>query len=119
METVIVDNAKVLPKGQITIPKNFREALGVDVGDRVTLIKRADEVVMMNAAVYAMKVLQEGMKGEFEKAGVMNDDDVVDLGVKVGDALAAIGRRLELTNHDFEVFERTCNDTPAEPISFE
>ena len=135
METVIVDNAKVLPKGQITIPKDFREALGVDVGDRVTLIKRADEVVMINAAVYAMKVLQEGMKGEFEKAGIMNDDDVVDLvrevrgtlnramksesGVKVGDALATIGRRLELTNHDFEVFERTCNDTPAEPISFE
>jgi bifunctional DNA-binding transcriptional regulator/antitoxin component of YhaV-PrlF toxin-antitoxin module len=24
METIIIDNAKVLPKGQITIPKDFR-----------------------------------------------------------------------------------------------
>ena len=79
MEAVIVDNAKVMAKGQITIPKDFRDALGIDVGDRVTLIKRANEVVMMNAAVYAMKVLQEGMKGEAEKAGIYSDDDVVNL----------------------------------------
>jgi AbrB family looped-hinge helix DNA binding protein len=79
METIIVDNAKVLPKGQITIPKDFRNALGINVGDRVTLIKRADEVVMMNSAVYAMKVLQEGMKGEAEKAGLYSDEDVVNL----------------------------------------
>ena len=79
MEAVIVDNAKVMAKGQITIPKDFRDALGVDVGDRVTLIKRAGEVVMMNAAIYAMKVLQEGMKGEAEKAGLYSDDDVVNM----------------------------------------
>ena len=83
MEPVIVDNAKVMAKGQITIPKDFRDALGVDVGDRVTLIKRADEVVMMNAAVYAMKVLQEGMKGEAEKAGIYSDEDVVNLIMKM------------------------------------
>ena len=79
MEAVIVDNAKVMAKGQITIPKDFRDALGVGIGDRVTLIKRADEVVMMNAAVYAMKILQEGMKGEAEKAGLYSDDDVVNM----------------------------------------
>ena len=79
MEAVIVDNAKVMSKGQITIPKDFRDALGVNVGDKITLIKRANEVVMMNAAVYAIKVLQDGMKGEFEKAGIMNDDDVMDI----------------------------------------
>ena len=79
MEAVIVDNAKVSSKGQITIPKDFRDALGVGIGDRVTLIKRADEVVMMNAAVYAMKVLQEGMKDEAEKAGLYSDADVVTL----------------------------------------
>ena len=79
MEAVIVDNAKVMSKGQITIPKDFRDALGVGVGDRVTLIKRADEVVMMNAAVYAMKILQKGMEGEAEKSGLYSDADVVNL----------------------------------------
>ena len=76
VETVIVDNAKVMSKGQITIPKDFREALGIGVGDRVTLIKRADEVVMMNAAVYAMKMLQTAMEGEAEKAGIKSDEDI-------------------------------------------
>ena len=78
MDAFLIDNAKVMAKGQITIPKDFRDALGVDVGDRVTLIKRSDEIVMVNAAVYAMKILQEEMKGEFEKAGLSSEQDAVD-----------------------------------------
>jgi AbrB family looped-hinge helix DNA binding protein len=65
-------------KGQITLPKDIREILGVGTGDRVTLICRDNQVIMMNAAVYAMNMLQEGMKGEFEKAGLRTDDDVMD-----------------------------------------
>jgi hypothetical protein len=34
---------------------------------------------MMNAAVYAMNMLQNGMNGEFEKAGINSDEDVMDL----------------------------------------
>ena len=79
MDTLLVNNAKVMAKGQITIPKDFRMALGVNKGDRVTLIKRDDEVVMMNTSVYAMKFLQEGMKGEFEKAGITSEQDVLDI----------------------------------------
>ena len=33
-----VDNAKVMSKGQITIPKDVREVLGVTRGDRVSFI---------------------------------------------------------------------------------
>ena len=76
METVLVDNAKVMAKGQITLPKDIRDALGVQTGDRVTLIRKEDQVIMMNAAVYAMKMLQTAMKGEAEKAGIKSDDDV-------------------------------------------
>ena len=35
---VFMDNAKVMAKGQITIPKDVRDALGVSSGDRVTFI---------------------------------------------------------------------------------
>jgi AbrB family looped-hinge helix DNA binding protein len=35
MENVLVDNAKVMAKGQITLPKDIRHALGVETGDRV------------------------------------------------------------------------------------
>ena len=58
MANMIVDNAKVMSKGQITLPKEIREQLGIGTGDRVTLICEGDQVVMMNAAVYAMKMLQ-------------------------------------------------------------
>ena len=61
MENLIVDNAKVMPKGQIMLPKEIRNKLGLSTGDRVTLICEGDQVVMMNAAVYAMKMLQKGM----------------------------------------------------------
>ena len=77
MGNITVDNAKVMAKGQITLPKDIREALGVGTGDRVTLIRRADQVIMMNTAVYAMKMLQEGLKGEFEKADLHDDEDVL------------------------------------------
>jgi AbrB family looped-hinge helix DNA binding protein len=77
MENIIVDSAKVMAKGQITLPKDIREALGVETGDRVTLILRDNQVIIMNAAVYAMQTLQEGMKGEFEKAGLKDDTEVM------------------------------------------
>ena len=79
MENILVDNAKVMAKGQITLPKDIREALGVQTGDRVTLIRRDDQVIMMNSAVYAMKMLQTAMQGEAEKVGLLSDDDVVNM----------------------------------------
>ena len=39
--------------------------------------------------------------------------------VRMGDALAAIGRKVGLTNEDFAVFERVRDKTPAEPLSFD
>ena len=39
--------------------------------------------------------------------------------VRVGDALAAIGRKLGLTNDDFAVFENVRDKTPAKPLSFD
>jgi plasmid stability protein len=39
--------------------------------------------------------------------------------VRVGEALAAIGRRIGLTNEDFAVFERVRDKTPAKPLNFD
>jgi AbrB family looped-hinge helix DNA binding protein len=83
MQNIIVDNAKVMPKGQITLPKDIREALRIDTGDRVTLICENDRVVMMNSAIYAMKVLQREMAGEADKAGLKSDEDVIDMLMKM------------------------------------
>jgi plasmid stability protein len=37
----------------------------------------------------------------------------------MGEALAALGRKIGLTNTDFEVFDRVRDSTPAEPPGFE
>lgn len=71
-----VDNAKVMAKGQITIPKDVREALGVSSGDRVTFIVEGNSVRVVNSAVYAMQVLQQQMAGEAERTGLTSDEDV-------------------------------------------
>ncbi|MCD8256942.1 MAG: AbrB/MazE/SpoVT family DNA-binding domain-containing protein [Oscillospiraceae bacterium] len=77
MMNTFVDNAKVMAKGQITIPKDVRDALGVSSGDRVTFVVEGNTVRMVNSAVYAMQLLQMQMQGEAERSGLNTEDDVI------------------------------------------
>ncbi len=74
-----IDNAKVMSKGQITIPKDIRDILGVSAGDRVTFVVENDSVRIINSAVYAMQVFQKQMAGEAEAAGLQSEDDIMAL----------------------------------------
>jgi AbrB family looped-hinge helix DNA binding protein len=65
-----------MAKGQVTLPKEIRERLSVESGDRVVLIWEGDHVAMMNPALYAMRMLQHDMVGQAEQAGFRDDDDV-------------------------------------------
>ena len=77
--TAFIDSAKVMAKGQVTIPKDVRKTLGISNGDRISFIVEGNTVRIVNSAVYAMQVLQQEMKGEARKAGLANDDDIVNL----------------------------------------
>lgn len=79
LANTFVDNAKVMAKGQVTIPKDIREVLGVASGDRITFIVEGNTVRIVNSAVYAMQVLQREMAGEAERTGLTSDDDVMAL----------------------------------------
>ena len=79
LPNAFVDNAKVMAKGQVTIPKDVREVLGVSSGDRITFIVEGGTVRIVNSAVYAMQMLQEEMAGEAEASGLISDDDVMAL----------------------------------------
>lgn len=74
-----VDNAKVMSKGQVTIPKDVRTALGVTSGDRISFIVEGNTVRIVNSAVYAMQLLQNELQGEAEHTGLTSDDDVMAL----------------------------------------
>ena len=72
---VVLESAKVMSKGQVTIPKDIREKMKINEGDQVVFVYDNEKVVMMNAAIYAMKLMQEVMNGEAEKQGI-NEEDV-------------------------------------------
>lgn len=74
-----IDSAKVMSKGQITIPKDIREILGVSKGDRVTFVVENGNVRLINSAVYAMQMLQAQMTGEAAKEELTSEDAVMDL----------------------------------------
>ncbi len=79
MKQQFVDNAKVMAKGQVTIPKDVRAALGIGTGDRVTFIVDGSSVRIINSALFAMEILQTQMAGEAQKAGLQDDEDVMAL----------------------------------------
>lgn len=58
---VLINDARVISKGQVTIPKNIRAALGVSTGDRVTFIVENGSVRVINSAICAMQKFQEQM----------------------------------------------------------
>ena len=78
-ETVFADSAKVMAKGQVTIPKGIREVLGLGVGDRVVFVVDNGGVRLVNSAIYAMTVLLDRMTGEAAKVGLDSEDAVNDL----------------------------------------
>lgn len=79
LANAFIDNAKVMAKGQVTIPKAVREVLGVTSGDRISFIVENGTVRIVNSAVYAMQMFQNEMAGEMETSGLTSDDDVMAL----------------------------------------
>ena len=71
-----IDGAKLMAKGQITIPPQIRELLGLNIGDRVAFLVNDGTVTIANSAVCALKLLQNDMAGEAEKAGIFDENDV-------------------------------------------
>lgn len=74
-----IDNAKVMSKGQVTIPKDVREILGISSGDRITFVVENGNVRLINSAVYAIQLLQAQMANEAENTGLTSDEAIMDL----------------------------------------
>ena len=79
LANAFVDNAKVMAKGQVTIPKDVREVLGVASGDRISFIVEGSTVRVVNSAIYAMQTLQREMEGEADRSGLTSDNNIMAL----------------------------------------
>ena len=75
-EVAFANDARVMAKGQVTIPKNIRNILGINTGDRVTFVVNGNEVKVVNSAIYALQRFQEQMKGKGEAVGLYTDEDI-------------------------------------------
>jgi len=66
-----------------------------------------------------VQAAQHGHSTEAEVREILTMAVKPEARVRVGDSLAALGRRIGLTNEDFDVFDRVKDKTPAEPLRFE
>ena len=71
--------AKITTRGQITIPVEIRKKLGVRDGDKVVFVEENGRIIMENAGLLALREAQEAFKGEAERIGINNEQDVVNL----------------------------------------
>ncbi len=75
----IMDLAKVMSKGQVTIPINIRKKLNLKEGDKVVFIEKDGNMIIANSAMIALKKIQESFEGEADRLGIETEDDVVNL----------------------------------------
>ena len=66
-----------------------------------------------------VRAAQHGHSTEAEVREILASAVKPETRIRLGDALAALGRKIGLTNEDFQVFDRVRNKTPAEPLKFE
>lgn len=74
-----IEQAKVMSKGQVTIPQEIRDLLGLEVGDRVSFIVNGDKVVIENSSVCALKLLQDEFEKEAHNLGVYEEDELLNV----------------------------------------
>jgi plasmid stability protein len=66
-----------------------------------------------------VRAAQHGRSTEAEVRAILAAAVKPETRVRLGDALAALGRETGLTNADWDAFDQVRDRTPAEPPSFE
>ena len=57
----------------------YEKKLGIKNGDKVLFIEDAGRIYMMNSSMEALREAQMAFKGEAERLGLKNDDDVMEM----------------------------------------
>jgi AbrB family looped-hinge helix DNA binding protein len=74
-----MDLAKVMSKGQVTIPISVRRKLNLKEGDKLLFMEKDGNIVIANSAMVAIQNVQNAFEGEAERLGLETEQDVVDL----------------------------------------
>ncbi len=71
--------AKITSKGQVTIPIEIRRKLGLKTGDKILFVEKEGNICILNPSLDALYKAQASFKGEAERIGVKNEEDVVSM----------------------------------------
>lgn len=71
--------AKVMAKGQVTIPISIRKKLNIKEGDKIVFIEKDGNMIIANSAMMALQKVEDAFDGEAERLGLETEQDVVDL----------------------------------------
>lgn len=93
----------------------------------MNVFRRGDSMAMLTVRnlpddvhrALRVRAAQHGHSTEAEVREILAMAVKPEARVRVGDALSALGRKIGLTNEDFEVFDRVKDKMPAEPLRFE
>ncbi len=76
----MIEVTKISSKGQVTIPIEFRKLLNLTEGSKVAFVSDEDgRILVVNSSYLALKTAQSAFKGEAEKLGLKNENDVLEL----------------------------------------
>ena len=71
--------AKVDRRGQITIPIEIRKKLHIKEGDEVVFLEENGRIILENSTLLALREVQDAFKGEDERLGLKDEQDVINL----------------------------------------
>lgn len=72
--------AKVSGNGQITVPIEIRQLLGLKSGDKILFFQKQNgEIVISNASSQAIRKAQAAFSGAAEFMGISDEDDIQSL----------------------------------------
>lgn len=71
--------ATISTNGQITVPIDIRNKLGLRAGDKMLFVKQGNQVIVSNASELALEKAQKAFSGAAKKIGLQNETDVDEL----------------------------------------
>ena len=78
-EVIVMELAKITSKGQITLPISIRKELNLKDGSKVAFIEKDGVYILVNPISLAINEVREAFKGEAEKLGLKNEEDVAEM----------------------------------------
>jgi len=78
-EVMIMELAKITSKGQITLPISIRKQLNLKDGSKVAFIEKDGMYILVNPVSLAINEVREAFKGEAERLGLKDEQDVSEM----------------------------------------